>query len=276
MPQLFQQAADYGYDKSHQYVDTACQKLPILERTLSFLVPYAKPSIALADRIVDTSLSLVAKPVSFAQRTCAVLGSNASSCKAVVSTKIVAAKSSVAEKATAAKTATTERMEKTRSMVVTKKNALGNFVVQKKVAVSSKVSKQSQAAAERLRLHERKAKVIAKSQDLLDFGGAKAGALACSLRLPQLKEVLVLRGTALSECLSAWKASFSSKIAATGAWGLALVKALPGKVQSVAVRILGQVNADHISTVFNKYAVAPARSIFGKKTFKVEIERKMQ
>lgn len=276
MPQLVQQAADYGYDKSHQYVDTACQKLPILERTLSFLVPYAKPSIAFADRIVDASLSLASKPVNFAQRSCTAFGSNASSCKATVSTKIAAAKVSVAEKATAAKTATNERMERTRSMVVAKKDALGDFVAQKKVAASSKLSKHSQAVAQHLRLHERKAKVKAKSQALLVFGRAKIHALACSLRLPQLKEALVLRGTALCQRLAAWKASLSSKIAATSRHGLAFAKALPGKVQAVAVRVLGQVNVDRASNIINKYVVAPACSIFGKKTFKVEIERKMQ
>jgi len=63
-----------------------------VQSVLNRFVPYAKPSVQLADRIVDTALDWASKPVGLVQGTVSSVNVKVVDCKAAVVTKVSCAK----------------------------------------------------------------------------------------------------------------------------------------------------------------------------------------
>jgi hypothetical protein len=276
MPQFVQQATTYGYDKAVPYLDTACKKVPLVQSFVTHLVPYAKPSVQLADRIVDTALNLVSKPVERAQATVSLFSGRVGDCKTVVvtkvscakgmaSNKVVACKSAIATKVSFAKgialdtasvymTSVTEALEEYKSFFGEKTSMALQFLQQYKVMAtvrlgqaSSWASAQLHSLALRLRFIELKdmitAKVVSmsawictKKQEVKDMAFSKANALKASAL--ELRDTVYLKGSAGKKHV------------------MATIETMPGKAYSSAAHMFGNTRVDSVLAMAAKYAPA--------------------
>jgi len=238
-----QQATTYGYDYAGPYIDIACDKVPVLQSVVKRLVPYAKPSIQLADNIVEKALDLVSKPMALVQGTASSVGEKVVDCKAVIATKAVDYKAVIVTKAVDCK-----------AVLVAKSSHISgiasNRATQCKALACDTLEKYKSLVVERRAslvemLQEHKLALATKFENASSWASSKLQALAARLRLMELKDMACSKASA-------------GKNSVTAAF-----ETVPSKAYSCASRVVGNAYVDRALEMVAKYA--PAMKIAANK-----------
>lgn len=268
MPQFVQQATMYGYDKALPFIDSASKKVPLVQSVLNRFVPYAKPSVQLADKIVDTALGWASKPLGLVQGTVSSVNVKVVACKAGFVTKVSCAKSFATDKLSAGKTVTAETLQKYKALAFKKYKFCkfgGSAILEglqkykilaeekaKQVASCSAV--QLRALAGRLHLIELKDMIMAKFAELSSGAHTKLQNLAAWLRLIELRDAACCKGEALKKSVIEMRSMASRKGSAAKKYIIAVMEMAPGKAYSLTARVVGKANIDFVLEMPAKYA----------------------
>jgi len=125
------------------------------------LVPYAKPSIQLADKIIDRVLELAAKPIQIARGTATSIGRKATECKEAIAKNVNYSKKVISATRMDCKVSATIKRKQVQEWLTEKRSALMHASHKLLLSVNSKLgqvaswtSKQFHALLARLRLKE--------------------------------------------------------------------------------------------------------------------------
>jgi len=234
MPKFVEQAATYGYDKTSTYIDTACEKIPLLGGVVKRLVPYAKPSVELADRIVDTVLELAAKPKDLVQGTASSVSAKVVHCKEVVVTKIEDARDLASVKVSQCKESATEALQKYRSVAAEKRSAILQMLQEFKGSAIEKSSNMLHAAATRLHL-------IGLWDSAIEMAVRKRS--AGKSYVMGLKDMAYQKGNAGKKHV------------------IVVLETVAGKAYSVAGKVVGKTRVDYVLGMVVKYTPTKIQTI---------------
>jgi len=231
-----------------------------VQSVVKLVVPYAKPSVQLVDKIVDTALGLASKPLELVQSTVSSISGRVVDYKAVVSTKVSNCYGIASDKLSECKTSATKALQKCKSLVVEKRSAVLQVLQQYKVLateklghVSSVASTQLQQLAVRLHLIELKDMATTKFKQVSTWTRTKLQALAARVHLFELRDMACRKGNAWKESVIELRDMGCRKGGAAKKHVIAVAETVPGKAYSSAARVLGQDKIDFVLQMADKY-----------------------
>jgi len=234
--------------KASPYIDTACDKVPLLQDVVKRLVPYAKPSVQLADKLVDRALELASKPVELLQSTGTSMKEQAVGYKAAVLIKVTSIKGQVVDcKAAAITKAAYAREVTTKKLFEYKGSAIG--ALQKSVSLV----REKRAAILQV-LQQQKVWALAKLGHAASWANESLQAVAARLHLTELMDMARDKASAGKSRVVELKDTASRKGSAGKEHIVAFIYSVQGKAYSVAVSILGKSQVDYVSEKAANYA----------------------
>jgi hypothetical protein len=265
MPQFVEQATTYGYDKASPYIDTACGKVPLLQSIVNRLVPYAKPSVQLADKIVDTALGLASKPVELLQGTVTSIKRKASDCKEAVITKVAPIRERADQSLTAAaskvshvKGIVADRLSEYRGSVTSAFDRYKSIALDKKCALLQI-------------LQEQRALLVTKSAEVASWTSAKLQAVATRLHLMKLRDMVYQKASVAKSYMVEVRDAAYRKGEAGKNYAMTFIEAVSGKAYSSAAAVVGGPQVDRVLEVVA--SCVPVKTVKVASTSTAELEK---
>jgi len=260
MPQFIQQVTTYGYDKAAPYIDTACGKVPLLQSTVKCVVPYARPSINLADKIVDAALGLASKPSHLVQGAFSSISTRVVDCKAAALTKVWYARDIASGKLYQCKTQAVEAFQKYKSLSVEKSSTVLRAAQRYKASCIDKIGQllsratiQLHALATKLRLDKVRDMCTTKFEQVSSWTHKKLHVSATRLHLIDLRDAAYCKRDVWKKSLIDLSVSASCKGRALKDRLVATLETIPGKSYLLAARLVGKARMDSVLESAAKY-----------------------